>query len=490
MRTNSVIIIGIAILFVIFGISSYLQWECAQEIKKVSEYHERMSIPAVSLLNEIKLDFQSIHIISIENIESVQPNTRVEEGHISFQQSIDDFTDNVEKYDSLSYTKNSQNELLADEMMINQMKNYSHVYREIINSNDMVLEKFENGEVSRINAILELQSIETEFHKTIEENIKMEIMGMKKTQAKIGEIERQMEIIFFSSSIVAVISTILILIFATRFVTIPISKLVEATKEISKGKTINVEKESANSDANNVMVALDSMSKELEKYRINLIKQEKLSSIGELASRLAHDIRNPLTVIKVTFDVIKAKNKNLTPEDLEKFERVDNAMYRITHQIDNVLDFIKGKPLKFEKHKINDIVNSVIEDLPKSEQITLEIVCEDSEIECDFEAMKVALINLLINSIQAIEGHGKIKISSKIRGDDAIIEIEDSGPGIPKEILEKIFEPLYTTKEEGTGLGLVSCKSLIEQHHGKISVQNNPTRFIIEIPRKFKQKTE
>ena len=224
---------------------------------------------------------------------------------------------------------------------------------------------------------------------------------------------------------------------------------------------------------------------------LKIIKQEKMSAMGELASRLAHDIRNPLTIIKVTLDVIKTKNKNLTPEEIEKFERVETAMYRITHQIDNVLDFIKEKPLKFENHLVSDIVNSVIEDLPKSDKISIEIVCENSEIKCDFEAMKVVLINLAVNAIQAIKNNeGKIRISSKVRGDNVIIEIEDSGPGIPKETLEKIFEALYTTKEEGTGLGLVSCKSIVNQHHGKISVKNNPTRFIVELPKNIQQKTD
>ena len=98
-------------------------------------------------------------------------------------------------------------------MMQEQMKNYAHFYREIINSNDIVVEQFENGELSNSNAILQLQSIENDFHKSLEKNIQMELNGMEKTQSRITEIERQMERIFFSSGIIAIISTILIIIF-------------------------------------------------------------------------------------------------------------------------------------------------------------------------------------------------------------------------------------------------------------------------------------
>jgi signal transduction histidine kinase len=356
--------------------------------------------------------------------------------------------------------------------------------------NNKVLEEFEKGELTNSEAVIQLASIEFDFHNYIGKNFKMEINGMEKTENEIVEIERKMERIFSSSVVTIVISTIVIIILTIRFITSPISKLIEITKKIGKGEIIKINEESKNSDVNKVLVSLNQMSEDLEKYKLKIIQQEKLSSIGELASRLAHDIRNPLTVIKVTLDLIKSKNKNLTPEEIEKFDRVDIAMYRITHQIDNVLDFIKNKSLKFEKYFINDIINSVIEDIPKLKNIEIETICENSEIECDFEAMKVALINLSVNAIQAIKDQGKIKISSKIRGDKVIIQIEDSGPGIPKESFDKIFDPLYTTKEEGTGLGLVSCKSIVEQHHGKITVENNPTRFTVEIPRSIKQKTE
>ena len=489
MKTSTAVVVGFAIIFVIFGVSSFLQWQCAQDIKKVSEYHRNMSIPAISILEQTKHSFQEIHIASIETVES-DLIIEHEEEHHSYQNGKDLFLDNLEKYNLLILSKNSRGEFVAEKMMQEQMHEYIQVYQKIINSNDAVIAQFESGEISSSDAIVLLASIEIDFHNTMEKNTVMEIEGIEKNQDKIIEIEKQMEQIFLSSAITAIISTIMIVIFITRFVSTPISKLVETTKIISKGEKVKLDINSKNSDVNNVLIALNQMSKDLEKYRMKIIKQEKLSTIGELSSRLAHDIRNPLTVIKVTLDIIKTKNKNLTADEIEKFERVDNAMYRITHQIDNVLDFVKGKPLKFKKYPIKDIIDSVIADLPKSNKISIEVVSEESEIECDFEAMKVILINLTINAIQAIKDKGVIKISSKIRGDKVHIEIEDSGPGIPEETLEKIFEPLYTTKEEGTGLGLVSCKSLVDQHHGKISVKNNPTRFIIELPKNIQQKTE
>jgi len=490
LRTKTVIIVGFVILIGIFGVSSFIQWEYSQEIKHVSEYHRNMSIPAITLLQQIRLDFEMMHMANMQTIKMKPSGENMQELEEKYWKSKNSLEQNIQKYNDLSFAKKSNGEFLAPEMMQSHMLQYSILYKQTVQEHDSVFQQCVEGTIIEQDAIFLLEESEIKFHKAIEENSKMEIAGMEKTQDKIKEIENQMQNTFFISSGIVLVFGIFGIILISRFVSNPISNLIKITTMISKGKIIETKHGSKNSDVNDVLISLEKMSKELEEYKSKLIKQEKLSSIGELASRLAHDIRNPLTVIKVTFDVIKSKNKNLTPEDIEKFERVDTAMHRITHQIDNVLDFIKEKPLKFEKHKISDIVNSVIADLPKSNDIKIEIVCEESEIECDFEAMKVVLINLVINSIQAIKDSGKIKISSKIRGDKAIIEIEDSGPGIPTEILEKIFEPLYTTKEEGTGLGLVSCKSLIEQHHGKISVQNNPTRFTIEIPKKFKQKTE
>ena len=97
--------------------------------------------------------------------------------------------------------------------------------------------------------------------------------------------------------------------------------------------------------------------------------------------------------------------------------------------------------------------------------------------------MEIVFINMLLNSVESIKNEGRIKIDVKESSKETLIQICDSGSGIPEKYLEKIFDPLVTLKERGTGLGLASCKNIIESHGGKISAKNNPTTFTIILPK-------
>ena len=221
----------------------------------------------------------------------------------------------------------------------------------------------------------------------------------------------------------------------------------------------------------------------LEKVSEELIKAERLSAIGELSSRLAHDIRNPLAIIQISYDILK-NSKNLSENDRKKFLRVDLATQRIVHQIDDVLDFIKNRPLNLKINSFLDILNSALTDMGIPENVTLEKPSNDFMVLSDYESMKIVFINLIMNAIQAIEKTGTIKIRFQENPSQYIIEVEDSGNGIPDDYLEKIFDPVFTTKQEGTGLGLTSCKSIIENHGGTIYAKNRPTTFTIILLKK------
>jgi signal transduction histidine kinase len=232
------------------------------------------------------------------------------------------------------------------------------------------------------------------------------------------------------------------------------------------------------------------LSKEKDKIIIkqleDLHKNERLNAIGHLSSRMAHDIRNPLSVIKLSTDFLKQYDQDLGKNHDKHFSAINDAILRITHQIDNVLEFIQKKPLKLENTSVSDIVDIAINACNIPSNIKVEKITDDGVISCDKHLISIVFINILSNAIFAIgQNSGKIIIHVDSKSNDRFtkVKISNDGPNIPDDVLPKIFEPLFTTKQEGTGLGLASCKSIVEQHNGTIMVANNPVTFTISLPK-------
>jgi signal transduction histidine kinase len=214
------------------------------------------------------------------------------------------------------------------------------------------------------------------------------------------------------------------------------------------------------------------------------LKSEKLSTIGELASRLAHDMRNPLSLVRMSLENIKLAYGE-EEKSQPSFERIDKAIDRMTHQIEGVLDFVRNRsPTQFNCSTIK-IIKSAITMLKIPDTIKIEMPSEDKIIYCDEHQTEIIFYNLIQNAFQAIDKKpGDIIIRIIEKEKEILVEFEDSGPGIPKDALSEIFEPLYTTKQTGTGLGLASCKNLIENMGGKLILSNDPTVFTVLFPKK------
>lgn len=226
------------------------------------------------------------------------------------------------------------------------------------------------------------------------------------------------------------------------------------------------------------------LESEVREKTEKLIQAERLSAIGELASRLAHDLKNPLSVVKGTAQLIKVTNKNLDELTLKRIELIERAIFRMTHQIDGVLDYVKETPLVMNQpSSLNETIISALQTLLIPTNITINFPKDDMVLLCDSHKMQIVFSNIILNSIQSIgTAKGTINIRTKKKQNRVEIRIEDSGPGISDQLLGKIFDPLVTTKQEGTGLGLASCKSIVEQHKGTISASNKPTTFTISLP--------
>lgn len=228
------------------------------------------------------------------------------------------------------------------------------------------------------------------------------------------------------------------------------------------------------------------LNSDIKENRKALLKQERLAAIGELASRVSHDIRNPLSNIRMSIKLIEKETESKISDSTvkEKLEIINKNLNRIEHQINDVLGYVKDKRAKRELIPLNSCFEESITLLHVPENI--KIIAEKTNLKILADPVQIHVVcnNILINAIQAIgKQNGQIIIKFSEEPEYIVIKVENSGPPIPEEILPHIFDALVTTKEIGTGLGLASCKRIIENHGGEISVRNNPTTFIIKIPK-------
>ena len=216
-----------------------------------------------------------------------------------------------------------------------------------------------------------------------------------------------------------------------------------------------------------------------------ILQKERLTSIGELSARLAHDLRNPLSILKNAVGILKLHEPNLSQTSIENLKRMNRAIARMTHQIDEVLDFVKPKQLLLSKITLLDILNTTLERAVVPDYIDLYLPPHDITMIGDAEKLAIVFSNLISNAIQAMKNRGRIDISAVEEADKIVIEVRDTGEGIPSHIMPKIFDPLFTTRQTGSGLGLVSCKSIIERHDGTIDVKSTVggSTVIITLPK-------
>lgn len=243
---------------------------------------------------------------------------------------------------------------------------------------------------------------------------------------------------------------------------------------------------------------LKATNERLSAAELALIRAEKLESLGRMAAGIAHEVKNPLAVLQAIYDFFRTK---FEPEDDRAQARLNlmrNAIQRANKTISGMLDFARESALELEQRDINDVVKQSIE------KVQFEFHLSKTKLELDFEeslppvaidVLKIeeVLINIMTNAVQAMGHGGTLRIStsvkqgtrilregglgkprSELQADVIIIEIRDTGPGIPEEHLAKVTDPFFTTKPkgEGTGLGLAIVKSILSQHHGNLLLRN------------------
>ncbi len=293
-------------------------------------------------------------------------------------------------------------------------------------------------------------------------------------------------------SILGMIASIIGGFLISSNVSSPLKYLAVIADSISKGDFTIKTKTNRIDEINTISRSFDEMTKNLQKLiatekqlaEANVkIKNERLSAIGEVSASMAHNIKNPLATIKSSAEILQ-KNSQNNEEMKSVIDRMNRSIDTISHQINDVLNYVRVTPLDVKLINLSDLMNSAKDSIEIPRNISLDIPQSDIKIECDSEKLEIVFINIFLNAIQAIgEDGGKISCMIEQNNSDVIIKIQNSGSDIPEEILSHIFQPLMTSKHKGTGLGLSTCKNIVEQHKGSISAHNNPTCFIIKMPK-------
>jgi signal transduction histidine kinase len=229
---------------------------------------------------------------------------------------------------------------------------------------------------------------------------------------------------------------------------------------------------------------------DLKKTEAQLIRSEKLAALGQLAAGIAHEIRNPLTSINILIHSLR-QNISSGESRSEDFKVIEEEIHRINEIVDQFLRFAKPAPPHLERTEVTSIFEEILQLLrPQMEKLRISVQKDFRSvplITIDNEQMKQVILNLLMNSIQAMPEGGQFRLEGEVSKDGQWVElsIRDSGVGIPPEDMDKLFDPFFSTKEGGIGLGLSIAHRIIDQHHGKIEVTSNPnegTIFTVYLP--------
>ncbi len=337
-------------------------------------------------------------------------------------------------------------------------------------------------------------------------------------QAQFSQIEKAM-VVFSGLLILAMVGGIYLI--QWRFVNRPIDALTNTMSLVEQGDLSARADIHSGDEFGQLGRRLNTMIERLEKARVEVVRvhekqmerADKLASLGEVASTVAHEIKNPLAGISGAIQVL-ARDYRDDPEKSELFKEILRQIDRMDRSVKDLLGYARVPALLLTEESIPEIVDRslfLVQGMIREHgiEVVKDFKCHCKAIRVDAEQMRQVFLNLCLNAVQAMPGGGTLSLtSSDVPGppteaklpptaDEGAehkgwcrINVGDTGPGIPAEMREVVFKPFFTTKRVGTGLGLPICRRIVEQHHGFLTVESGNgkgTVFSVYLPHLGKQ---
>ena len=338
---------------------------------------------------------------------------------------------------------------------------------------------------------------------------------MSERKSLIGHSHDTQRIVIGSIAVLAILVVVAGRVLS-RIVLLPLQRIEKTMDEIADGKFVNIQIGSHEQEIVSLTRAFNRMMRELELRQRHLVQSEKLASLGTLLSGVAHEMNNPLSNISSSGQILAEEiaNGDLAHKK-ELVDQINEQTDRARNIVRSLLDFSRTMDFKKQSLPLRNLLDETIRfvkgQMPKGVTINLNVP-EDLSITADKQRIQQAFLNLLKNAIEAVLGEGAVSIDARkhravdkasddtgittymnYRGkctleDDTVdIEFRDTGAGIPAEVLPKVFDPFFSTKDvgKGSGLGLFIVHEIIEEHDGCIAVSSEPgkgTAFLIRLP--------
>ncbi|MDZ4786543.1 MAG: ATP-binding protein [bacterium] len=222
------------------------------------------------------------------------------------------------------------------------------------------------------------------------------------------------------------------------------------------------------------------LKKELQKKELEVRRAERMAVLGQTAAALAHEVRNPLGAIRLFSSLLREDIQSM-PKSLELVDEIDRSISSLDGVVSNILQFAKETEIALSPVNLNSLLYDQVSYFKKMDRegkinFTLKL-CEHAFVIGNAKLLGQVFYNLFLNSAQAMGFKGEIIIKTNLLSNEKenslILLLNDSGPGIPVELLPCLFEPFVTGREEGTGLGLAIVKKILDQHKASICVENN-----------------
>ncbi len=293
-----------------------------------------------------------------------------------------------------------------------------------------------------------------------------------------------------AASLILIIMSILIASIIARSISNPINKLTKAVEDISAEK-LHIEIDprliESKDETGELAVSFIRMAEDLKETQEKLIRSQRLAAIGQLASGVGHELRNPLGVIGNSVYYLNMKLKDVNEKVGKHLNILKREIKRSNEIITDLLDFSRARPPSLKECDVNSIIKAALADIEVPENIAVESQLAKNlpAIPADPDQIRRVFLNISTNAVQAMPDGGKLQIHTAVKDDFLEIRFTDTGQGIPTEKLKQIFEPLFTTRAKGIGLGMSIVKSIVDGHKGSIEIESEVdkgTTFTVILP--------